>query len=468
MLVCDSFIMSDKINDGDKPMRRESNILLRDLILSLSQALDLEHPDVVDHQHRVAYVALSLAEAMGWSQDQQLDLLYGGYLHDIGLLTIADKLKVRAGQDDPTDNHAELGWRILSKFKPFKHAAELVRHHHQAWDFGTGRESHGHSVCLGSHLLNLSDSVELAVDRDKYILHQKPRIMKLIESKNDSRFAPAVVEALKTVAVRECFWLDLVSPEIYSILSSKAEWAAWPTSLDDLEDLSSIFSRIIDFRSPWTATHSAGVAISAEALAECLGLSARECQMLRIAGYLHDLGKLFVSEDILNKPGPLDNDELRIMRAHTHHTFRILETISGLEDINEWASFHHERLNGKGYPFHHSGGDLTIGARIMSVADMFVAISEDRPYRKGMDREKAMEVLTNASEQGSLDKRLVKLLIGNFDKITEYRELAQRGISQQYQDHLFLDRSLQKGKASAASEPPAELHVIPDHSANKA
>ena len=111
---------------------------------------------------------------------------------------------------------------------------------------------------------------------------------------------------------------------------------------------------------------------------------------MRAAGYLHDLGKIAVPSRILDKPAPPSQHEWAVLREHTYHTFRVLDTIGGMPQISEWAAFHHERLDGTGYPFGHEGKDLTLGARIMAVADIFTAVTEDRPYRAALCEEDAM------------------------------------------------------------------------------
>ena len=128
----------------------------------------------------------------------------------------------------------------------------------------------------------------------------------------------------------------------------------WPTlTIDEvtLGPIAEVFARIVDSASPWTAVHSAGVAATAVALAERLNFSPRELHLMRAAGYLHDLGKLSTPTQILDKPGKLTENEYAAVRAHTYHTYRILDTIGGMPQICEWAAFHHERLDGNGYPF---------------------------------------------------------------------------------------------------------------------
>jgi HD-GYP domain-containing protein (c-di-GMP phosphodiesterase class II) len=198
-------------------------------------------------------------------------------------------------------------------------------------------------------------------------------------------------------------------------------------------DLAMIFSRIIDFRSRFTALHSAGVAKTAEKLAQLVGFSPYECKMMLIAGYLHDLGKIAIDSDVLEKPARLDEDEFNKMRAHTFYTYYSLEPLEQLRTINTWASFHHEKLDGSGYPFHIAGDSLPVGSRIMAVADVFTAITEDRPYRKGMEFDNAKKVLNNMVADNALDGRIVKLLLENYHELDEIRKTAQDEAAGQYE-----------------------------------
>ena len=144
-----------------------------------------------------------------------------------------------------------------------------------------------------------------------------------------------------------------------------------------------------------------------------------------LGAIIHDIGKLAVPREILEKPGKLTPEEFEVMRCHTFHTFTILETLPGLQTINEYGAFHHERLNGRGYPFHHNAENLSLGARIMAVADVFTAITENRPYRRGMKREDALDVLRTMARGGALDGNVVKLLTGNSRHISAVRGKSQ-------------------------------------------
>ena len=154
---------------------------------------------------------------------------------------------------------------------------------------------------------------------------------------------------------------------------------------------------------------------------------------MKTAGYLHDLGKLAVPREIIEKRGPLTRSETSLLKSHSFYTHWIPRRIGGLETITNWASCHHERLNGQGYPFHYEGRQLSTGARAMAVADVFTAVTEDRPYRAGMTATSIIKLLMRMAEGAVLDGDIVRVLLDNFDAINRERSAAQQEAIRSYE-----------------------------------
>ncbi len=143
----------------------------------------------------------------------------------------------------------------------------------------------------------------------------------------------------------------------------------------------------------YTARHSEGVARFAVGIGTHLGFSAPELSDLRRAGLLHDIGKLGVSNRILDKPAKLDESEWQAMRLHTEYSLRILHRVPAFRPLAEVAASHHERMDGRGYHRGIRAGELPLAARVLAVADVFEALTADRPYRAGMPVQKALGIL---------------------------------------------------------------------------
>jgi HD-GYP domain-containing protein (c-di-GMP phosphodiesterase class II) len=396
-------------------MYQKVSINLLNLLLSLSDALDLSCPDLAQHQLRTAFVAWEICKAANLPSTDTEQLFIASLLHDIGALSLEDKIDIHQGEVSNTEIHCILGERILKDFSVFGPASEIVRFHHTEWQALEGRSREPR--IFSSQILFLADVLERSIDRQTYILHQDQELIAKINSLSGTAIAPEIVQLFKSIAVREDFWLDLVSPRLYSLLLHDGPSRGTEIDLVHLKPISELFRNIIDFRSRFTATHSTGVAASASTLSRLLGLTEIETGLMEAAGNLHDLGKMVIPNSILDKPDKLNKEETAIMRQHTYFTYTVLNSIGGISQIAEWAAFHHERLDGSGYPFHLEANRLGIGSRIMAIADIFTAVSEDRPYRKGMSQQEALSILHELCAKNYLDRVVLRVLEENYEEI---------------------------------------------------
>lgn len=401
------------------------SVSLFDMLSSLSGALDLIDLNLIDHHNRVCYIATKLAAHLGFSDDEINDIYMAALMHDIGAISFLDRLKLINFEVKNAHVHGELGALLLSRFEPFQSFAPLVRFHHVAWNYGEGKYHCGEKVPYGSHILHLADRISVLLDRREQVLSQTPKINERIISESGKMFVPAFVDAYLEISTNAAFWLDLISPSMDRVLKKISCLPRTSLSMNHLTDLSNFFALIIDTRSRFTATHSSGVASSAIQLATVMGMNSTDCSKMKIAGYLHDIGKLAVPEAILLKPGKPTEEEWQKIRAHPYYTHRILERVEGLEDITFWASNHHEQLNGEGYPFGMLADNLSLGARSLAVADVFTALAEDRPYRAGLKKEEIHKVFQGMVIERKVDGEVVEALCDNYEAIDDNRSSAQ-------------------------------------------
>jgi HD-GYP domain-containing protein (c-di-GMP phosphodiesterase class II) len=413
-------------------MAADMQSTLFDLVICLSNVIDLVSPTLVDHHKRVAYIALKLGKQLGLPVEQQKALALAGALHDVGALSLQERLSLLKFETENPHQHAAIGDSLLQTFAPFSPIATLVRFHHVPWEEGRGAEFQGAEVPLGCHILHLADRVAVLIDKEREILGQVPEIRQRIAAQSGEMFMPRLVEALQALISMEYFWFDVKSLTIGSILSREVALGSAVLDTNTLAGLAKLFHRIIDFRSPYTATHSSGVAATANGIARLAGFSQRECRMMEVAGFLHDLGKLVVSKEILEKPSALSGEEFNVIRSHPFYSYRSLQPLSDFSTINTWAAFHHERLDGSGYPFHLQGQDLPLGARIIGVADVFTALSENRPYRQGMRVDHVLKIILQMAEKQALDYEIVVLLRRNAEEIDALRLQAQKAAAEEF------------------------------------
>jgi len=412
---------------------RNISVNLWHLVSPLVKTFDLMNPALGDHCLRVAYLAMRLAEELGWPAWRRREAAIAGALHDIGGFSLAERLKLLEFETGDQGTHARAGYILLREFKPFERIAETVLHHHLHWRDGQGGKADGAPVPESSHLIHLADRTAILFRKDEPPLAQIPGIRASIRERSGSWFVPAYVDALERLCDRDYIWMEISSGAMEDSLRLSLGMETIDTDIGEFVGFSRLVCRIIDFKSAFTATHSSGVAAAGRILASLIGFSRQECQMFEIAAYLHDLGKLAIPSEILDKQDRLTPAEWSVMRTHAYYTYQILNPIEVLKGVASWSSLHQERLDGSGYPFHVGEDDLPLGARLMAVADVFTGITENRPYRKGMTRQDVMGVLHGMVAKRELDANLISLLETHYDAIRRALEEAQGKAIREYE-----------------------------------
>jgi putative nucleotidyltransferase with HDIG domain len=216
-----------------------------------------------------------------------------------------------------------------------------------------------------------------------------------VRKRAGSWFDPALVQCFEAVAARTDFWTTLESPQLDQVVLG-LEPAQDSVTLDDdyLDDIAAAFGQIVDAKSPYTSGHSSRVALYTDLIAESLGLTDARRRWLRRGALLHDLGKLGVSNAILDKPGKLDDSEWAAMRNHAALTAAILSRIEVFSELARVSAAHHERLDGRGYPLGLNEAQISLETRIITTADIFDAITADRPYRKAIPVDRTLEIMS--------------------------------------------------------------------------
>ena len=215
-----------------------------------------------------------------------------------------------------------------------------------------------------------------------------------IRQRSGNWFDPLLVQAFELVADDDAFWAMLAAPEVGAAILA-LEPAAHIVDLDDdyLDDIAAAFGQVVDSKSPYTSGHSARVALYTDLIAEEMGLSAERRRWLKRGALLHDVGKLGVSNSVLDKPGKLDRDEWDAVRQHAQYTETILGRINAFAWLAVVAAAHHERLDGKGYPRGLLADEITLETRIITTADIFDAITAERPYRGAIPIPRTLEMM---------------------------------------------------------------------------
>lgn len=383
---------------------------LNNLITSLSAALDLEHVNITEHSQRVAYIALRIGDICGLQDKDRQNLFFSALLHDVGISSLKEKLAVRELDWILDPQHGEKGSKMLAVFPPFKEIAEIVKYHHEKWKNLNQKKLKVPFNRTLANLICLSDRIELSIDRRRDILSQRKKIVEKILPLTNEFIKPELIECFQKVSEKESFWFDLWAPYLPDSLRDYGHSRTLFIDMAGLKEVVSIFSQIVDNKSKFTEEHSAEVARIITKIAERMNFSGYDCDLIGIAGHLHDLGKLAVPDEILNKPAKLTPAEFNIIKRHPYFTYHILNMIEGFENIRDWAGLHHEKLNGKGYPFQLNSYHLSLGSRILAVTEIYQALNQDRPYRPAMSRKEIWSVLDKEVKSKAIDGEVVNVL----------------------------------------------------------
>ena len=425
-----------------KPDDIKYNINYLDMLKCFSNALDLLNPSLKNHHKNTAYIAQKIAIEMDLSRQEIIDITIAAAVHDIGACALDDRTLSSDTNSNSMNHHSLAGFLFLNEMDVLKNIATLVRFHHCKWTNGEGRKNRNIDVPIGSHIIHLADRVDTLIAKDSFILHQINDILFVINENSGKMFNHEAVDAFKKIALKKSFWMDLQSESIWDIISKDISLTT-NTELsfesDEMIHYVKLLVKLIDFKSNFTATHSTGVAVVAEMISKLSGFSTLRQREILVAGYLHDLGKLSIPNEILEKPDKLTTQEFELMLSHPYHTFEILKNIKNFSNINLWASQHHEKIKGMGYPFNSSGDEIPTESRIIAVADIFTALSEGRPYRTGMGIDSSLKIISDLADTNTLDKDIFGILSDNIKIINEVRINKQSEAAGEY---LYWKKSL--------------------------
>ena len=391
-------------------------VSLQRAIASLTSALDFVGVDEVHHGKRVALMAASIAGELGWDKSRCSRMLYAGMLHDCGVARCLEHRQLTATLEwEGAEEHCLRGEQYLQECPPLAHFAPVVRWHHTRWQ-ALCEMAMPDAERMEANLIFLADRTDVllapyvsgGILRND-VLWEYPGIVDRLAGLAGLLFSAELVDAFRRAAKREAFWLRMDPSYIGYEIEDRIQDDV-PTELGGTDALAiaKLFARTTDSKSLYTLEHSTRVASLARYLAGVAGIDGDEAIKIEIAALLHDIGKLRVPEEIIDKPAAITPEERAIVKRHSFDTGWILRKVFPGEPIADWASMHHEDLLGTGYPSQLAGKALPREARLIAVADIFQALSQERPYRGRLSSSEVMDVLDGMAARGRVDGQMVE------------------------------------------------------------
>lgn len=421
---------------------RSREVRVSEVLAGLSYALDLTEGQRPGHAIRSCLIGMRIADQITLQPDLRSSLFYALLMKDLGCSSNAARFAALFGADDhelktslktidwpraieafrfvsrsvaPGQSWLRRTWQALGVFVQGPEGAravvrtrcergaeiakllrfpdptvQAIRSIDEHWD-GRGQPIglEGEQIPLLGRIVGLAQTFEVFLST-----YGVAAAYDMAAKRRGRWFEPALVDALMAIPSSSPFWHELLDGDLADqIAGIEPAHGVLFGDEDYLDLVADAFARVIDAKSPWTYRHSAGVARITEELARTMGYGPLVIRELRRAALLHDLGKLGVSNLILDKPEKLTDGEMQIVRRHPEHTLAILRRVGCFRPLADIASSHHERLDGNGY---HRGLDaaaLTQPSRILCTADICDALLAARPYRAGLRPERVLSIM---------------------------------------------------------------------------
>ncbi len=419
------------------------SIRVSELLSALSYALDLTEGREMGHSIRSCIIGMRIAQEFGFPEETQADLYYTLLLKDAGCSSNSSRLHhilnaddLRAKGDLKIVDWTKVGWESLhyaithvATSTPYpqriwkliqvaatqqQDCCELVKIRcergsqialklgfsqrvaagiHSLDEHWNGRGyPHGlrqSEIPIFSNIANLAQTLEVF-----FRARGKKDALEAARRRSGHWFSPGLVRAALSLAKTGTLWHGLEKEDLSSeVMAMEPADRRLTADEDTVDRICMAFAEIIDAKTPFTYQHSNGVADAAVDIGRHFGFADEDIRRLRRAGLLHDIGKLGISNAILEKPGKLTQEEFESVRKHPYYSYEILRRIPAFADFSFDAAAHHERLDGKGYWQGLKADQLSVSARILAVADVFDALSAKRPYRDALPLEKVFSIM---------------------------------------------------------------------------
>lgn len=383
------------------------------LVAACSYALDCVETELVHvtsrHAKRVAYMSVCVAEQLGICGKDLQDLAVYALLHDNALTQYIQE-ELHSNLTDMKEMprigvHCSIGEENIQGFPFHTDVKNVILYHHENADGSGPFGKKSEEVPLFSRIIHLCDLLDQACCRKAFTTETWEWAKDVLQRIRGTMVDEECAEALERIFSEEYF-LSL-GGNFEASLWNKVPRQKQELDFSQIKKLAGFFAKIVDYKSPFTSTHSIGVAERAEKLSRYMGFDEETVQKMYLAGALHDIGKVAVGNEILEKPDRLTDAEFAVMKHHAAYTYNILSEIDNFEEIRDFAAFHHERLDGTGYPFGKDASELNVQERMMACIDIYQALTESRPYKKGMSHERACEILKNMADKGWLDMDII-------------------------------------------------------------
>jgi HD-GYP domain-containing protein (c-di-GMP phosphodiesterase class II) len=381
------------------------------LIKAIATGLDIVEGELLGasthHGKRIATLSAAMGRRLGMNDDMVWALTTCALLHDNALTEYILSERQGGRRGWAMKLHCELGQRNVNTLQLRADVSDFILYHHENVDGSGPYKKKAGEFPLGAELIRIADSVDVVNHLQKVSLDQLSSIRGFVQGKIGAYYSDRAADAFLNV-LDEAMLFSLRDERI--VETANRFIPPWTVDIEDtlILNLSSFITRIIDYKSIFTRRHSTQIANKAWFMGGYYGYDKALRTEFYLAAAFHDIGKLSTPVEILEKPGKLTDEEFRIIQDHVYKTYEFLKDIEGFERICDWASNHHERLDGSGYSFGKKADALDFNSRLMACIDIYQAVCEERPYHPARDHVNTMKILYEMADRGFVDAGIVR------------------------------------------------------------
>jgi HD-GYP domain-containing protein (c-di-GMP phosphodiesterase class II) len=393
-------------------------------LMPMIEALDIEERALTGstggHGERVAYLSCLMAKPLSLPQPELMDFVECALLHDCGAVENLRNLRdakadgreyfemLPDGRKISGDQvHALLGERIIRQLPFYGDVKDILLMHHECADGSGPLGLTEPEINFKSQIIFLVDRMDVWYDLPHLKKEEFRPMMERMHSRANHEFSERALELMdETIHWEDIERLQKERPD--ALLKEMLPEDEEEYSKEQIQELMQFFCYIVDNKSSFTKDHSAGIMHKASDMAQYYHWDENKLERFTLAAALHDYGKLAVRTAVLEKPGKLTDSEFAEMKLHVKWTYHMLNGIPGFEDIRDWASFHHEKLDGSGYCLGLTGKELTFEERLLGCIDIYQALTEKRPYKDGFSHQKTISIMKDMVGEGKIDGGVVE------------------------------------------------------------
>ena len=414
---------------ADRPLLPDHipSVSLEHALAAFSLALDLAEGREQGHALRVCYIATALAQELGLNRTLCQTVFLASLMHDIGVPHASETVSglprvyehdlfAAAPAQPPQVITQHMDTRLAGVVTEAFHehsfegataaaslglppaVAEAILCHHERYaGGGYPLGLSGGEIPMAARVVAVADYAESLLSAQANPLLARRCLETALRDQAGSGFDPSVVAALTSVIREDAFWLGFHHHHLTSTVIESAALAPRPLAEPALLRLAASFADVVDAKSSYKRGHSRRVALYARALATAIGLAEPHVRALELAALLHDVGMVGVPSRIIGKPEILSVEEMSLLHEHPHQSAAILRAVPGWGGLAGWVALHHERLDGRGYPEELPADQIPMEARIIAIADIFEALTAQRPHRAAQSAQQALQTMEGMS-----------------------------------------------------------------------